>query len=248
MKRVWLLHVVTLLSSSYLWFWCPWSPFMAVNFPRNCRGLERCWKCHHLQVEVQHASAFCLLTQLPFELRKLKGRGQTFPFLAAAGRSFTHAFSIQQTTKNHRVQPSNTQSWTGIAKSSSCAHRAPPNPVSNSSVPASPGAPAARGYVHCAGDVTPCPPPSGAVPFPNLYLTTPAAAPCHSTHIPSQCWSTQLFYWHAKPTRVFAALFQVFQHPSAVKYHRPKVKSENWKKTKKIKYTPCPVLMQLSAI
>lgn len=47
--------------------------------------------------------------------------------------------------------------------------------MSNSSVPASPGAPAAWGYCHCAGDVTLCPPPSGAVPFPNLHLTTPAA-------------------------------------------------------------------------
>lgn len=84
--------------------------FHSYLFRKELQMFGEMLKGHHLQADLQHAPAFCFVALLPFELREVKGRGQTLPFLAAAARSPTHAFSIQQTTKTHRVQPSNMQS------------------------------------------------------------------------------------------------------------------------------------------
>ena len=68
-------------------------------------------------------------------------------------------------------------------------HAAPPAPVCESGVPALPEL-RHRGRAHCPGQPVPCPPPSGAQPFPQPHPPSPDTAPCRSLG-PRRCHRQQ---------------------------------------------------------
>ena len=99
-----------------------------------------------------------------------------------AGAEASEGSQLPSITSHRIIETGSIPSWkgpTGITEPNPRPHAAPPAPVCESGVPALPEL-RHRGRAHCPGQPVPCPPPSGAQPFPQPHPPSPDTAPCRS--------------------------------------------------------------------
>ena len=109
-----------------------------------------------------------------------------------AGAEASEGSQLPSITSHRIIETGSIPSWkgpTGITEPNPRPHAAPPAPVCESGVPALPEL-RHRGRAHCPGQPVPCPPPSGAQPFPQPHPPSPDTAPCRSLG-PRRCHRQQ---------------------------------------------------------